>query len=161
MGQSGVGKSEVSLELIRKGHRLVADDRVNIAAVRGQLVGTCPESIYGRMEVRGIGIINVSRRFGINSLAKRSHINRAIDLVPFSSSEPRERIGRKTERFEILNESIPLVRLPVSAARNIAEIIETAVTNYKLKDDGYDTGYEFQRRLAELYEKRQKERRKK
>ncbi len=156
-GHSGVGKSEVSLELIRKGHRLVADDRVDIADVRGQLIGTCPESIYGRREVRGIGIINVSRRFGINSLCKREHIKRVINLVPFSENTPRERIGRKTERYEILGESIPLVKLPVSAARNIAEIIETAVTNYKLKDDGYDTGYEFQRRLAEISEKRLKD----
>lgn len=161
MGESGIGKSEISLELIRKGHRLVADDRVDIADVRGKLIGTCPETIYGMMEVRGIGIINVSRMFGINSLTKRSHINLIINLVPFKKDEPMERIGMKTNHYDILNESIPLIKLPVSAARSMAEIIETAVTNYKLKDDGYDTGYEFQKRLLEIQEKRQEEKRRK
>lgn len=157
MGESGIGKSEISLELIRKGHRLVADDRVDIADVRGKLIGTCPETIYGMMEVRGIGIINVSRMFGINSLAKRSHINLIINLVQFKSDEPMERIGMKTNHYDILNESIPLIKLPVSAARSMAEIIETAVTNFKLKDDGYDTGYEFQKRLLEIQGRRQEE----
>lgn len=161
MGESGIGKSEISLELIRKGHCLVADDRVDIADVRGKLIGTCPETIYGMMEVRGIGIINVARMFGVNSLSKRSHIRLIINLVPFKSDEPLERIGMKTDHYEILNESIPLIKLPVSAARSMAEIIEVAVTNYKLKDDGYDTGYEFQKRLLEIQERRQEENRRK
>ena len=159
MGESGIGKSEISLELIRKGHCLVADDRVDIADVRGKLIGTCPETIYGMMEVRGIGIINVSRMFGVNSLTKRSHIRLLINLVPFNTEIPLERIGMKTDHYEILNESIPLIRLPVSAARSMAEIIETAVTNFKLKDDGYDTGYEFQKRLLEIQERRLEEKR--
>ena len=158
LGESGIGKSEISLELIKKGHRLIADDRVNIAAVRGKLIGTCPESIYGMMEVRGIGIIDVARMFGINSLDKRTHIKLVINLVQFRQDEPMERVGMKTDRYEILGESVPLVKLPVSAARSMAEIIEAAVTNYKLKDYGYDTGYEFQRRLSELQEKREMER---
>ncbi len=161
MGESGIGKSEISLELIRKGHCLVADDRVDIADVRGKLIGTCPETIYGMMEVRGIGIINVSRMFGVNSLAKRSRIQLIINLVPFNSEEPLERIGMKTDHYELLNESVPLIKLPVSAARSMAEIIETAVTNYKLKDDGYDTGYEFQKRLLEIQERRLEEQRRK
>ena len=159
IGPSGIGKSEISLELIRKGHCLVADDRVDIADVRGKLIGTCPETIYGMMEVRGIGIINVSRMFGVNSLTKRSHIRLLINLVPFNTEIPLERIGMKTDHYEILNESIPLIRLPVSAARSMAEIIETAVTNFKLKDDGYDTGYEFQKRLLEIQERRLEEKR--
>ncbi|MFA6829395.1 MAG: HPr(Ser) kinase/phosphatase [Bacilli bacterium] len=158
MGESGIGKSEISLELIRKGHRLIADDRVNISAFRGKLVGTCPESIYGMMEVRGIGIIDVSRMFGINSLAERSHIRLIISLVPFNKDEPMERVGMKTDRYEILGETIPLIKLPVRAARSMAEIVEVAVTNFKLKDFGYDTGYEFQRRLAEIQERRLQER---
>lgn len=160
LGDSGIGKSEISLELIKKGHQLIADDRVSIAAVRGHLIGTCPESIYGMMEVRGIGIIDVSRMFGVNALAKRARIELAINLVSFKSDEPMERIGMKTDHYEILGESIPLVKLPVSAARSMAEIIEAAVTNFKLKDDGYDTGYEFQRRLAAIQEKRLSDKRK-
>lgn len=159
LGESGIGKSEISLELIKKGHRLIADDRVSIAAVRGNLIGTCPETIYGMMEVRGIGIINVSRMFGINALAKRKKIELVINLVSFKADEPMERIGMKTDRYEILGEFLPLVKLPVSAARSMAEIIEAAVTNFKLKDDGYDTGYEFQRRLAAIQEKKLVDRR--
>lgn len=156
-GKSGIGKSEISLELIKKGHRLIADDRVDIASVRGKLIGTCPESIRGMMEVRGIGIIDVGRMFGINSLAERTHIKLVISLVPFSLEEPMERVGMKTDRYEILGETIPSIKLPVSAARSMAEIVEAAVTNYKLKDYGYDTGYEFQRRLTEIQERRMSE----
>ncbi|MCI1735017.1 MAG: HPr(Ser) kinase/phosphatase [Bacilli bacterium] len=159
LGESGIGKSEISLELIKKGHRLIADDRVNVASVRGKLIGTCPESIRGMMEVRGIGIIDVARMFGINALADRTHIKLVISLVPFNKDEPMERVGMKTDRYEILDETIPLIQLPVRAARSMAEIIEAAVTNYKLKDYGYDTGYEFQRRLTEIQERRMMERR--
>lgn len=157
LGESGIGKSEISLDLIKKGHRLIADDRVDIRAVRGSLIGTCPESIYGMMEVRGIGIIDVTRMFGINSLDKRSKIEFVVDLVPFEKTEPLERVGMKTERYEILGETIPIVKLPVSAARSMSEIIEAAVTNYKLKDYGYDTGYEFQKRLSEIQNKKMME----
>ena len=159
MGESGIGKSEISLDLIKRGHRLIADDRVNISAVRGQLIGTCPESIYGMMEVRGIGIIDVARMFGINSLEKRTHIKLIVSLVPFDPTQPLERVGMKTDRYEILGESIPMVKLPVSAARSMAEIIEVAVTNFKLKDYGYDTGYEFQKRLSEISERKLMEKR--
>lgn len=153
LGESGIGKSEISLELIRKGHRLVADDRVDISNVRGHLIGSCPESISGMMEVRGIGIINVERMFGVNALASSCRIRLVINLIPFKKDEPLERIGMKTDRFEILGESVPLIKLPVSAARSMSEIVETAVTNFKLKDYGYDTGYEFQKRLNELHQR--------
>ena len=157
LGESGIGKSQISLDLIRKGHRLIADDRVDISNVRGSLIGTCPEAIRGMMEVRGIGIINVERMFGVNSLSHKAHIKLVIHLVPFKREEPLERIGMKTDSYEILGEKIPLIKLPVSAARSMSEIVETAVTNYKLKDFGYDTGYEFQRRLSELHHKIRRE----
>lgn len=153
LGESGIGKSEISLDLIRKGHRLIADDRVDISNVRGSLIGSCPESISGMMEVRGIGIINVERMFGVNSLADKSRIRLVIHLVPFKKEEPLERIGMKTDQYEILGETVPLIKLPVSAARSMSEIVETAVTNFKLKDFGYDTGYEFQKRLSELHQR--------
>lgn len=159
MGESGIGKSEIALDLIKKGHRLVADDRVDIIDVRGKLIGTCPESIVGMMEVRGIGIINVSKMFGVNALSEKSSIKLVIDLVQFDSETPLERIGMKTDHYDILNESVPLIKLPVSAARSLASIIETAVTNYKLKSSGYDTGYEFQKRLQDIQDRRREERR--
>ena len=92
--------------------------------------------------------------FGINSLSDKGHIKLVISLVGFNPNEPLERVGLKTDRYEILGESVPLIKLPVSAARSMAEIVEAAVTNYKLKDSGYDTGYEFQKRLSEIQERR-------
>ncbi len=158
-GESGIGKSEISLDLIKKGHRLIADDRVNIKDVRGKLIGSCPESIYGMMEVRGIGIIDVPRMFGINSLSKNTRISLVVHLVSFNKNEPMERVGMKTDRIQLLNEQIPMVKLPVSAARSMSEIIEAAVTNFKLKDYGYDTGYEFQKRLQAIEDRREQEKR--
>ena len=102
------------------------------------------------MEVRGIGIIDVPRMFGINSLTRKSEINVVIKLVPFDSSFTSDRLGRSVETFEILNKKVPLVVLPVSPARSMSEIIEVAVTNAKLKEYGYDSSYEFERRLAEF-----------
>lgn len=158
LGESGIGKSEVSLDLIKKGHRIIADDRVNIASVRGNLVGTCPDQIAGMMEVRGIGIIDVARMFGINALEKKVNISLAISLVKFEKGYHTDRLGMKTERYEILSSTIPLVKLPVSPGRSMSEIIETAVTNFKLKDSGYDTAYEFQKRLEEIQtQKKEKE----
>ena len=150
IGPSGIGKSEVCLDLIKKGHVLVSDDRVDISYVRGKLFGQAPSVIYGMMEVRGIGIIDVPRMFGINSLTRKSEINVVIKLVPFDSSFTSDRLGRSVETFEILNKKVPLVVLPVSPARSMSEIIEVAVTNAKLKEYGYDSSYEFERRLAEF-----------
>lgn len=157
MGESGIGKSEVALDLIKKGHRLIADDRVDVTNVRGKLIGTCPESIYGMMEVRGIGIINIQKMFGVNALDKKSKLNLIIKLVNFDASTPLERIGMKTEHYSLLGESVPLINIPVSAARSLAALIETAVTNFKLKEDGYDTGYEFTKRLQEIQERHREE----
>lgn len=150
MGESGIGKSEISLDLIKRGHRLVADDMVEISLVRGNLVGKCPEVLSGMLEVRGIGVIDVGRMFGINSLKTDSNIDFAVKLVPFDRNQPLERLGVRNDHIEILNVKKPLVELPVSAARSMAQIIETAVTNAKLKNYGYDSSYEFQKRFIEL-----------
>ncbi len=150
LGESGIGKSEISLDLIKRGHRLVADDMVNISLVRGTLIGKAPDVLSGMMEVRGIGVIDVGRMFGINSLKSSATIDFAINLVPFDKSQPLERLGMRNDHIEILGVKRPLVELPVSAARSMAQIIETAVTNLKLKDYGYDSSYEFQKRFMEL-----------
>ncbi len=150
IGESGIGKSEVSMELIKKGHRLVADDKVNIKEIRGQLVGEAPALLRGMMEIRGIGIIDITKMFGINSLSYQSVINYAIELVPFEKANKIERFGIKTEYLNILKSKIPIITLPVSAARSMAELIEAAVTNFKLKDQGYDSSFEFEKRMHEL-----------
>lgn len=150
LGESGIGKSEVTLELIKKGHNLVSDDRVNISYVRGKLYGEAPELLAGMMEVRGVGIVDVTRMFGINALVKRSEIQYAIKLVKYDPSVPIERLGKKSQYIEILQQKVPLVTIPVYAGRSIAEIIEVAVTNLKLKQYGYDSSFEFENRLNEL-----------
>lgn len=150
IGESGIGKSETTLELIKKGHKLVADDRVNITFVRDSLIGRAPELISGVMEVRGIGIIDVARIFGVNSLLKSKKISYAIHLVPLHQDEPFDRLGNSVQYLEILGHQIPMLNLPVSGARSMAEIIEVAVTNLKLKDEGYDSTFEFENRMNEL-----------
>lgn len=150
MGDSGIGKSEISLDLIKRGHRLVADDMVEISLVRGSLIGKCPDVLMGMMEVRGIGVIDVGRMFGINSMKTSAMIDYAISLVAFDKSRPMERLGMRNDHIEILGVKRPMVELPVSAARSMAQIIEAAVTNFKLKDYGYDSSYEFQRRFMEI-----------
>lgn len=157
VGESGIGKSEISLDLIKRGHRLVADDMVDISLVRGTLIGKCPPVLSGMMEVRGIGVIDVGRMFGINSMKSSSTIDCAINLVAFDKNRPLERLGMRNDHIEILGVKRPLVELPVSAARSMAQIIETAVTNIKLKDYGYDSSYEFQKRFMELGRKAREE----
>lgn len=150
LGESGIGKSEITLELLKKGHNLVSDDRVNISYVRGKLYGEAPELLVGMMEVRGIGIVDITRMFGINALTKRSEIHFAIKLEKFDPSMSTDRLGKKTQYYEILGQQIPLVNIPVYAGRSVAEIIEVAVTNLKLKQFGYDSSFEFENRLNEL-----------
>ena len=157
-GESGIGKSEIALDLIRRGHLLIADDMVEISQVRGILIGTCPEIIRGMLEVRGIGVIDVSRMFGINSMRESTEIDFAVRLVPFDGTQVLDRLGTKTDFIEILNERRPLVELPVSAARNISQIIETAVTNAKLKKHGYDSAEEFQQRFERIIKRDREER---
>ena len=154
LGESGIGKSEVTLELIKKGHHLVSDDRVNISFVRGKLFGEAPELLLGMMEVRGIGVIDVTRMFGINAMVKRVEISYAIKLVPYDPEKPLDRLGNKIQYFEILNQRIPLLTIPVFAGRSMSEIIEVAVTNLKLKELGYDSTHEFEVRLNELLHKK-------
>ena len=154
MGQSGIGKSETTLELVKKGHKLVADDRIDISYIRNELIGEAPELLVGEMEVRGIGIIDIKRLFGINSLVRRKKISYVINLVPFEQDKPFDRLGNNVQYYQILGVNIPLLNLPVSGARSMAEIIEVAVTNLKLKDDGFDSSFEFENRMNELLRKK-------
>lgn len=150
IGSSGIGKSEIALDLIKKGHILVADDKVEIYNVRDKLEGMAPEMIYGMMEVRGIGIINVARMFGINSLKNKTQVKYCIELVPFKPEEPIDRIGSLNKTMDFLGVKIPYIKIPVSAGRSISELVEVAITNFKLKEDGYDSAAEFEKRFNEM-----------
>lgn len=153
IGQSGIGKSETAMELIKKGHTLVSDDRVDISLVRNKLVGRAPELLYNMIEVRGIGIIDVQKLFGINSLVDHKNIELIIKLVNLDEKIDMERLGNVTNRQDILGVSVPVLSLPVTGARAIGDIIEVAVTNFKLKQMGYDSTYVFEERFNEIMAK--------
>lgn len=149
-GESGIGKSEIALELIRKGHRIVADDRVEITKINNGLVGTCPELTRGIMEVRGIGIIDVTRVFGISAFKEKEAINVHIDLLHFSSQHDFERLGNNDQFKELLGVQVPYTKIPVSDGRNMADIIEVAINNFLLKQKGFDATKEFNDKLNKL-----------
>lgn len=149
IGDSGIGKSEVCLDLIKRGQTLVADDKVEIRNVRGLLEGQAPEIIYGVMECRGIGIVDVVHTFGINSLKRKVRIKYCIDLVKFDPKVNFDRLG-SDEKTSYLGVEIPYVKLPVSPGRSVAEVVEVAVTNLKLKEYGFDSRKEFEKRLDDF-----------
>ncbi len=154
-GESGMGKSEIAMELVRDGQVFVADDRVDVQKIHNSLYGHAPELLRGMLEIRGIGIIDVERMFGANRLAKRHHIDLVINLVRYDASEEYERIGDEMTSFtRIMGVSIPAMSLPVSPGRSMCALIETAVSNFILKEEGYNSTEEFKERLhAELMKK--------
>ncbi|MBO5555171.1 MAG: HPr(Ser) kinase/phosphatase, partial [Solobacterium sp.] len=138
-GESGMGKSEIAMELVRDGQVFVADDRVDVQKIHNSLYGHAPELLRGMLEIRGIGIIDVERMFGANRLAKRHHIDLVINLVRYDASEEYERIGDEMTSFtRIMGVSIPAMSLPVSPGRSMCALIETAVSNFILKQEGYN-----------------------
>ena len=147
-GESGMGKSEIAMELVRDGQVLVADDRVDVQKIHNNLYGHAPELLRGMLEIRGIGIIDVERMFGANKLVGRHRIDLVINLVRYDASEEYERIGDEMTSFtRIMGVSIPAMVLPVSPGRSMCALIETAVTNFILKKEGYNSTEEFKERL--------------
>ena len=149
-GASGIGKSEIALELVRRGHRLVADDRVDLVNINKKLTGTCPELTKGVMEVRGIGIINVASMFGISSYKDRQEVDYVIELKLLDENYSFERIDTSEHFKNILGVYIPNIQIPVSSGRNLADLIEVAVRNELLKAQGIDASKEFAKKLNDL-----------
>ena len=150
-GESGVGKSECALELIKRGHQLVADDVVDISRVGSGLVGESPEMVRDFMELRGIGIVDIKSIFGIGAIMRRKTIDIAIHLEPWSPEKDYDRLGTTDRAKEILGVRVPLIELPVRSGRNLAIIVEIAARNWRLKSEGYDAVAELDRRLREHY----------
>ena len=149
-GASGIGKSEIALELVRRGHRLVADDRVDLVNINKKLTGTCPELTKGVMEVRGIGIINVASMFGISSYKDRQEVDYVIELKLLDENYSFERIDTSEHFKNILGVYITNIQIPVSSGRNLADLIEVAVRNELLKAQGIDASKEFAKKLNDL-----------
>ncbi|MCT4612040.1 MAG: HPr(Ser) kinase/phosphatase [Clostridia bacterium] len=139
MGESSVGKSETALELVKRNHRLVADDVVEIKrAFAGILIGTCPEVIRHFIELRGVGIVNVKELFGIQSVLEKHTVDLVIKLEPQDNEKSYDRLGLYEEHVEILGVKVPTICIPVSSGRNLAVIIETAALNHRQKKIGYN-----------------------
>lgn len=149
-GRSGIGKSEVALDLVARGHRLVADDVVNIVRrTGGLLIGMVNETLHYHMEIRGLGIIDIHAIFGIRGIRKQKRVEVQVELVDWDDSERYERLGLKEMTTEILGEQVPLVRLPIYPGKNISMIIEVIALNQLLKIYGYNAAREFEEKLSQ------------
>jgi HPr kinase/phosphorylase len=145
-GNSGIGKSETALELIRRGHRLVADDLVELRRLgTDQLVGSAPENIRHFMEVRGIGIINVRQMFGIGSVMNQKTLEMITHMETWDDAKQYDRLGLTEATEEILEVRLPKLIVPVTPGRNLAIIMEVAARNHRLKNMGYNSAVELQR----------------
>ncbi len=154
LGDSGIGKSETAIELVKRGHRLVADDAVQIKRVSDRtLVGEAPEIIRHYVELRGIGIVDIRRLFGMGAVQNTARIELVVHLEPWESGKMYDRIGLDNETTELLGVSVPSITLPVCPGRNMAVVLEIAAMNHRQKKMGYNTAEEFNRRLMEQMQK--------
>lgn len=149
VGDSGVGKSETAVELIKRGHRLIADDAVEIRKVSSKsLVGSAPDNIRHFIELRGIGIINARRIFGMGAVKLTEKINMVIQLEPWDSDKVYDRMGLDNDYISIMDVKVPLTVVPVKPGRNLAIIIEVAAMNNRQKKMGYNAAKELLHRLG-------------
>lgn len=150
LGDSGVGKSETAIELIKRGHRLIADDAVEIKRVSATtLVGCAPELIRHYVELRGIGIVDIRRLFGMGAIKETEKIDLVINLEAWQQGKMYDRLGLEEETTDILGIKVPTILLPVSPGRNLSVVIEVAAMNNRQKRMGYNTAAEFNKRLME------------
>ena len=148
LGDSGVGKSETAIELVKRGHRLIADDAVELRKISyRKILGTAPANIRHFIELRGIGIINVARVFGIGSVRSSVEVEMVVQLEPWDRTKNYDRTGLETDYYDILGVKIPSILIPVMPGRNLAVILETAAINNRQKKMGYNAAKEL---LAQL-----------
>ena len=151
IGESGVGKSETAIELVKRGHRLVADDAVDIKKVSSKtLVGSAPELIKHYVELRGIGVIDVCRIFGMGAVKDTKKIDMIINLEPWEDGKMYDRLGADTEYTDIMGIKIPTTTIPVNPGRNLAIILEIAAMNNHQKKMGFNTAEDLNNRLMNM-----------
>jgi HPr kinase/phosphorylase len=138
MGECGIGKSECALELIDRGHRLVADDVVEIKRVSDTLHGNAPELTRYHMEVRGLGLLNIKDLYGVSAIRLSHRLELVVQLERWDPGKEYDRLGVDAERFLILGVGVPLIRMPVAPGRNLALLVEVAARNQLLKARGFD-----------------------
>jgi HPr kinase/phosphorylase len=156
-GDSGVGKSETALELVRRGHRLVADDRVEVYAQDEQtLVGSAPAILNHLMEIRGIGIIDVMNLYGAGAVMQEDDVDLIVNLETWAPDVQFDRLGDKGDSQKILDVIVPKVSIPVKTGRNLAIIIESAAMNFRAQSMGYDATEVFDANLNKLIKENSK-----
>ncbi len=149
VGDSGIGKSETAIELVKRGHRLIADDAVEIRRVSSKsLVGSAPENIRHYIELRGIGIVNVRRIFGMGAVKMTEKIDMVIQMEPWDNNKTYDRMGLDNEYMDILGITVPMLTIPVKPGRNLAMIIEVAAMNNRQKKMGYNAAHELMQNLG-------------
>ena len=144
IGDSGIGKSEAAVELLKRGHRLIADDAVEIRKVStDSLMGTAPELIRNYIELRGIGIINVAKLYGMGAVKLENEINLVVNIVAWNTQEVYDRLGLEEQHTEILGVKVPMYTIPITPGRNLAVILEVAAMNNRQRKMGYNAAMEF------------------
>jgi len=147
-GRSGIGKSEVALDLIARGHQMIADDIVTVSRrAGGALIAQVNDQLRYNMEIRGLGIIDIQSMFGIRGIRKQKRLEVQVELVDWDSTEKYERLGLKEMTCKILDEAITLVRLPIYPGKNISMIVEVIALNQRLKSFGYHAAIEFEKQM--------------
>ncbi len=153
IGESGIGKSETAVELVKRGHRLIADDAVEIRKISGNtLVGTASELVRNYVELRGIGIINVAKLFGMGAVKTENEINLVVKITPWKTGENYDRLGLDDQYMDILGVSIPMNTIPVTPGRNLAVILEVAAMNNRQRKMGYNPAKEFTEQINRYFE---------
>ena len=151
LGDSGIGKSETAIELVKRGHRLIADDAVEIKRVSAKtLVGSAPAIIKHYVELRGIGIVDVRRLFGMGAVKETEKIDLVINLEHWVQGKMYDRLGLDDQTVNILGIELPSLTIPVRPGRNLAIILEIAAMNNRQKKMGYNTAEEFNKRLMAM-----------
>ena len=143
-GESGMGKSEAAIELLKRGHRLIADDAVEIRKISDDLlIGTAPAVIRNFVELRGIGIINVAQLFGMGAVKEQNEINLVVDIVPWNNQTEYDRLGIEVRYTELLGVKVPINTIPITPGRNLAVILEVAAMNNRQRRMGFNAALEF------------------
>ena len=152
-GDSGIGKSETAVELLKRGHRLIADDAVLIRKLSStQLIGSAPELVRNFIELRGVGVINVANLFGVGSIKENTIINLVANLVPWESGHHYGDLGLEQTYKELLGVKVPISTIPVTPVRNLAVILEVAAMNIRQKRMGYNAALEFTQQIDRKFE---------
>lgn len=156
VGDSGIGKSETALELVQRGHRLIADDRVELYMTdESRIIGEAPDILQNMIEIRGLGVIDVMNMFGVGSVRGHQEVELVVNLKHWDKGDSYDRLGNDVENKRFFNVDLPMINIPVKVGRNLATIVEIATMNKRSKDMGYDATQVFKERLTGLIKNNQ------